>query len=232
MKPEEIHLTDLHRILFGEVPGSFYIELLIRTVVIYAILMISMRLMGKRMSAQLGRNEMAALVSLAAAIGVPLQAPDRGLVPAVIIAFVIIFFQIVISKYATINQHFEQLTQDEFAILVENSRMKLDKMVTTRISRERLFAQLRLSGISHLGMVKRLYLEANGSFTLIKNIETQPGLDIIPEKDQEFSIRIHQPTAQLTCYSCGNMQTKDLQKGSECSYCRNDKWVPAVTVMT
>jgi uncharacterized membrane protein YcaP (DUF421 family) len=228
MKPEEIHLTDLYRILIGEVPPSFYIELLIRTIIIYAILMISMRLMGKRMSAQLGRNEMAALVSLAATIGVPLQAPDRGLIPAVLIALVIICFQIAIAKYATVNQRFEQLTQDEFSILVKDSRMNLDEMVRTRISRERLFAQLRSSEISHLGMIKRLYLEANGSFTLVKNTDSIPGLNILPEKDPEYSKAIHQATDYRSCNICGNIEKGQVQDDAICSHCNNKNWIAAV----
>jgi len=81
MKPEEIHLKDWLRILIGEEPISFLLELIIRAAVVYLVLMLSMRLMGKRMSSQLSRNELATLVSLAAAVGVPMMAPDRGLLP-------------------------------------------------------------------------------------------------------------------------------------------------------
>jgi hypothetical protein len=86
MKKEDIHLGDWQRMFFGEVPGGFYWEVVLRIAVIYLILMVSMRLMGKRTASQLSRNEMIALVSLSAAIGVPLQAPDRGILAAVIIA--------------------------------------------------------------------------------------------------------------------------------------------------
>jgi hypothetical protein len=90
MQPEEIHLSDWSRILLGEVPASFFIEVVLRAAFLYLLLIISMRLMGKRMSAQLSRNERISIVSLAAAIGVPLQAPDRGLLPAFVIAVAVI----------------------------------------------------------------------------------------------------------------------------------------------
>src|SRR4051794_17099270 len=77
MKPEKIHPDDWLRILVGEVPATYFIELIIRAAVVYLILMVSMRLMGKRMSSQLSRNELAALVSLAAAVGIPMMSPDR-----------------------------------------------------------------------------------------------------------------------------------------------------------
>jgi uncharacterized membrane protein YcaP (DUF421 family) len=67
MKPEEINLDDWSRILIGEVPAEFFIEVLIRMTFFYLFLLVSMRLIGKRMNSQLTRNELAALVSLAAA---------------------------------------------------------------------------------------------------------------------------------------------------------------------
>jgi uncharacterized membrane protein YcaP (DUF421 family) len=98
MKPDQFHLTDWPRIFIGDVPGMFYVEVIIRTAVIYFILMASMRLMGKRMAAQLSRTEMVALVAIAASIGIPIMAPDRGLLPAVISAIVIVLGERIISS--------------------------------------------------------------------------------------------------------------------------------------
>ena len=78
MQPQEIHLADWQRIFVGQVPGSFYLEVILRTAVVYAILQISMRLMGKRMASQLSRTEMVAMVAMAASIGIPIMAPDRA----------------------------------------------------------------------------------------------------------------------------------------------------------
>jgi uncharacterized membrane protein YcaP (DUF421 family) len=93
MKSYEIHLSDWQRILLDQVPGEFYIELVIRAIVVYLVLMISIRAMGKRMSSQLSRNELAALVSLAAAIGVPMMAANSGLLPSVTVALVVVGVQ-------------------------------------------------------------------------------------------------------------------------------------------
>jgi uncharacterized membrane protein YcaP (DUF421 family) len=53
----------------------------------------SMRLMGNRMGKPLTRNELLAIVSLAAANGVALMAADRGLLPVVLIAAIVIGYQ-------------------------------------------------------------------------------------------------------------------------------------------
>src|SRR5690349_16696968 len=98
MKPDEIKLSDWARIFFGQVPPEFYGELIIRAVFIYALLMISMRLMGTRMSGQLSRLDLAAMVALASAIGVPILSPSNGLLPAVIIAVIVVSVSRVIAR--------------------------------------------------------------------------------------------------------------------------------------
>lgn len=159
MESKDIHITDWLRILVGEVPISFFIELFIRAIIIYLILIISMRSMGKRMSSHLSRNELAALVSLAAAVGVPMMAPDRGILPGLMIAIVIVCIQQITAKIAFHFQRFERFSQGNISMLVSESVIDVKVLESISLSRERLFAQLRSEGIAHLGKVKRLYME-------------------------------------------------------------------------
>lgn len=90
MNSTDAELWDWMRILLGGVPWIFLIEVIIRVVILYLLLVVSMRIMGKRMSAIISRNEMIAMVSLAAAVGLPMQEPSNGLLPPIIIAVVVI----------------------------------------------------------------------------------------------------------------------------------------------
>ena len=227
MKSEDIHLADWSRIFFGEVPGGFYLEVVIRTAVIYLLLMVSMRLMGKRMASELGRIEMVSMISLAAAIGVPIQSPDRGILPALIIAFIVVVTQQIIAKRATKSEKFETLTQGDISVLVEDGRLNLDIMQKTRLTRERIFGQLRKEGMYHLGEIKRVYLEANGSFTIIENKEPIPGLSILPEWDNEFRQRISKKTEKMVCNHCGNSKENKQSAVGKCEKCNYDEWVSA-----
>src|SRR4051812_47264131 len=84
---------DLSRLLIGENPGWFLLEVVLRICIIYLILLIAMRLLGKRVAAQMSVSELAVIVTLGAAVGVPMQVPDRGMLPAVLILAVAICFQ-------------------------------------------------------------------------------------------------------------------------------------------
>lgn len=96
------------------------------------------------------------------------------------------------------------------------------------LSRERLFAQLRSWGIRHLGMVKRLYLEANGSFSLVENKEAIPGLNNLPEIDPQYAARKNKVTHQMACFNGGNLLAVNGDVNSNCSHCADKKWINAV----
>jgi uncharacterized membrane protein YcaP (DUF421 family) len=227
MQPEEIHITDWQRIFLGHIPGGFYIEVIIRAAVVYALLQISMRLMGKRMASQLSRTEMVAMVALAASIGIPIMAPDRGLLPAIVTAIVIVGGERIMSRIASRNERAEAILEDELDILVENSVMKIDTMLRCRVTRERLLAHLRSSSLYHLGSVKRVYMEANGSFSLIENPTPTPGLSVLPEWDTRFRSRQKVARNQWVCANCGN-PNPSAHQGDSCSNCGNKDWTEAV----
>jgi uncharacterized membrane protein YcaP (DUF421 family) len=186
-----------------------------------------MRLMGKRMASQLSRTEMVAMVALAASIGIPIIGPDRGLLPVVISGIVIVIGERTISWLTAKNQKAEALFEDELDVLVENSVMKLDTMLTCRITRERLLAQLRSEGLYHMGSVKRLYLEANGSFSLVENPNPSPGLSVLPDWDTAFRSRQKVVPNQWVCTNCGNPNHAP-QPGEACTNCSRKEWTEAV----
>ncbi len=230
MKPEDIHLSDWMRIVVGEVPASFYLEAVMRVVFIYLLLLLSMRLMGNRMGKTLTRNEMVAMVSLAAANGVALMAPDRGLLPVVVVAAVIVAYQQLIAWFAFRNKRFESLVLDDLSVLVEDGRLKLDKLEESVLCRSQLLGKLRKAGIANLGSVRRAYLEANGNFSIItfEDDTPRPGLSILPAIDAAFRDEQEKAPGQFACGSCGNTMHSQQLPHHGCPRCGEQEWQPAV----
>ncbi|MGN6419865.1 MAG: DUF421 domain-containing protein [Pseudobacter sp.] len=223
MKKESIYLDDLMRILRGNVPWEFYIELIIRSLAVYLILVFAFRLMGKRLSSRLTRTELAAVASLAAAIGIPLQQPDRGLLPGLLVAVIVVIIQRFVSSRAAKSRTFEKATQGTMSILVKDGKLQLEALKRCHMSRERIFCRLRSHSIRHLGEVKRLYLEANGSFTVINETGPGPGLCILPEVDQDFINELPLSAVEVCSY-CGNARQ---QHEVHCRSCHHEEWVNA-----
>jgi uncharacterized membrane protein YcaP (DUF421 family) len=104
------------------------------------------------------------------------------------------------------------------AILVEDSVLQMKELAKTQITHERLVSHLRSKGIVHLGEVKRVYFEAGGFFTLIKNQdgEVKPGLRILPEWDRDF-VEEQQLSVDFVCSACG--YTLDKTSKDPCPHC-------------
>ncbi|MDQ4139865.1 MAG: hypothetical protein M3142_05015, partial [Bacteroidota bacterium] len=93
MKKEEIFLGDWQRILLGNAPWEFMLEVFIRTAIVYVALLITWRLLGKRMSAQLTITELAVMITLGGIASVPMQLPDRGILLGFLGLAIAILFQ-------------------------------------------------------------------------------------------------------------------------------------------
>lgn len=223
MQSFQIHLYDWVRILFGNVPFEFFIELIFRILFIYLLVLFCIRLMGKRMASQLSRNELVAISSLAASIGIPIQTPDRGLLPAAAVALVVVAAQRIVAWKLTRDGRFETKSQGNLSILVEDGVLKPRAMGRSKISRTEIFARLRSERVRHLGEVRRLYFEAEGDFTLVKNPEPGYGLCVLPEEDVDFISEQVFDNGKYVCRNCGSVKaTQDQQ----CSNCGSREGVP------
>src|SRR3954447_13091882 len=86
------------RILIGRAPFEFALEVLLRTIVVYLVLVAAVRLLGKRMSGQVTNLELGVMLTLGAIVSVPMQAADRGLVPGLVLLCCIVLLQRAFSQ--------------------------------------------------------------------------------------------------------------------------------------
>jgi uncharacterized membrane protein YcaP (DUF421 family) len=228
MKQENLSLTDFHRIFIGDVPAVFFIEVLVRTVIIYFILILAIRLMGKRMALQLNVTEMAAMVALAAAIGVPIQAPDRGILPAAVIAVVVVLSERIITRVISKNPSAEKKFQGDMNVLVEESVLNYSCMKEVAMSRSLVLQQIRAHGLDHLGKVKRLYMETSGGFSLVEQKKVKPGLSVIPKHDEDYWSKTNLREDICVCSNCGFSKENVENNNGKCENCNEEEWEAAV----
>ncbi|MVN91626.1 DUF421 domain-containing protein [Mucilaginibacter aquatilis] len=232
MKKEEIHLEDIQRILFGEAPPIFLLEVFIRTVLTYIILLFVIRWLGKRMSGQVTIMEMAVMLTLGAIVSTPMQVPERGILQGVILLLCAVGFQRGISLLAFYNHKFENFTQGKPSMLVKDGVMQLEQMQEDRISRQQLFAELRKENIHNLGAVERVYLEASGLISVFKAPKPKMGLMTLPPDDKEILEALgsehksnNGEVVLMACLNCG--MVKPQSTDGSCHDCGKDNWINA-----
>ena len=231
---QNIQFLDVRRLMIGQTPASFLIEVAVRAVATYVLLLVATRLMGKRVAGQMSVMEMTVLITLGAAIGVPLQVPERGLLAAVVILTIAIVYQRGLNLWAFRSRRAELLMQGDVTILIRDGWLDLPEMRRQVLSHERLYSALRQSGVIHLGQVKRAYLEADGHFSIFRDAEPPPGLCLMPEEDVALYESQFLIQDQFACRNCGRVEPKDEsnvdagRRPRACPTCGATNWSPAV----
>ena len=228
MDKEDIRFGDWHRLLIGDNPWGFTIEVLGRSIIIYLCLMVVMRLLGKRMNAQLTIMDLAVMLTLGAIASMPMQTFDRGILPGIILLISILLIHQGITLLIYKKRRIEILTQGKVALLVKNGVIDAGKLTDMRISKDQLFSVLRKKGIRHLGQVKRLYSEADGHFSLYKLEEARPGLTVFPRSEEALPPPDKFVKNHFACGYCGNIAETEKAPSSPCSNCENEDWVPSM----
>lgn len=226
MKKEDIHLGDLARILFGEAPPVFLLEVFVRSLIVYVFLLYILRWLGKRMSGQLTIMELSVMLTLGAIVSASMQIPDHGILEGFLLLLCALGFQRGISYLGVLSAKFEDLTQGKAGMLVRDGVLEVATMKEFRISRQQIFAQLRNQKIYNLGAVDRMYLEASGMYSIFKGDSSKPGLSVLPADDPAIGSILKKALGLMACSSCGFVQPSEQLPA--CNKCGCEEWTPAI----
>jgi uncharacterized membrane protein YcaP (DUF421 family) len=228
MKKEDIHLNDFQRILFGAAPAEFIVEVVIRTIIIYAMVLFILKLMGKRMDGQVSIIEMAVMIVLGAIVGAGTQLPDRGILMAIGALVCVFVFQRGINWLSIKSERVEKLTTGSMNTLVKDGVLQLEQMKSARITRENLFSELRGQEIFNLGKVSRVYFEACGIMNVYEEPSEKPGLPVLPSASAELiKIKTRTDPNHIVCKNCGYV-ARSNEKNQNCQHCETKEWMQAV----
>jgi uncharacterized membrane protein YcaP (DUF421 family) len=146
MKKEEVHWLDWHRILLGQAPVEFLVEVLIRTFIIYLILLVTLRFMGKRMGGQLTVSELSVMLTLGAIVAVPMQMDDRGILQGMLVLACAFVFQRGLTYLSVKHGTVERIAEGFESIVLKDGVLLVDELQAMKISKEQIFAMLRSQG--------------------------------------------------------------------------------------
>jgi uncharacterized membrane protein YcaP (DUF421 family) len=233
---ETIRIFDLKRIFLGDLPWTFTVEVIFRTVIMYIYALIIIRIIGKRaMGQQFSPFEFMIIIALGSAVGDPMFYPEVPLLHGMAVLTAVVILQRGLTYLAHQSEKVEAFVEGTPQRLVADGRLDLEGMESELISREELFTELREAGVEQLGQVKRAYLEQNGNIStfLYTPRETRPGLSLIPPWDitapKALSAGAAAPkTGYNACNTCG--ETRHFAAGevlASCSFCEGTEWVTA-----
>ncbi len=219
---------DWEKIVLDELDGQYVLEIIFRTAVMFTVILVVLRLSGKRGIRQLSIFELAIIISLGSAVGDSMFYEEVGILTAVIVCFTAIGLYRGITWLTTKNERIEKALEGRPMYIVEDSVITVKDDSKDSLSKYEFFAELREKGVEHLGQVRVAILETDGSISVFffPNEEVKHGLPILPKAYNKNTAVITEEDL-YACIYCGTVHR--LQTGRhQCTRCDHHEWVKAI----
>jgi uncharacterized membrane protein YcaP (DUF421 family) len=154
--------------------GHVLIEIALRTTVIYAVVLLGVRLSGKREVGQMTPFDLTLLLLISNSVQNAMTGPDTSLLGGVIAAATLLVLNYLIADLSGINRRFRKLVEGQPSLLIHDGQIITAHMAKERVSTDELERALREHGIASAHDVALAVLEVDGSISCLKYDEIKP----------------------------------------------------------
>lgn len=141
-------------------------ELLARAVIVYVLLLILLRVTGKRQIGQLAPFDLVLLLVLSNAVQNAMNGGDNSVTAGVISASVLVLLNWLVGFATARSKNLERIVEGRPEILIHNGKLFADVMDRERLTHHELQAALRAGGCACIEEVHYALLENNGQITV------------------------------------------------------------------
>lgn len=219
---------EINDFLFGDTNSSFIFLIILRTFVMFLVILIFLRLLGKRGVKQLSVFELVVILGLGSAAGDPMIYKEIGIVNA-IIAFAVIaicykLLTFLVFKYKWV----ENVVEGKEVYIIKKGKFSIDDFKKESLSKDEFFMELRLRGVFHLGQVEYAILETTGEVSVyfFDPKQTKYGLPILPDSLKK-TVKAFNIDTFYSCTFCGQTVKHSILNTFSCSNCNNTEWIKA-----
>jgi uncharacterized membrane protein YcaP (DUF421 family) len=137
-----------------------------RTIFFYFVLLVVIRLLGKRQIGQMEPSEFVVTMLVANLASIPMEDPKLPLHSGLIPLGAVLLAELLLTRFSMRNVKFRRLLCGKPVILIENGRIIQKNLRRTHITLDELTGQLRLKDVLDLRTVQYAILETNGNLSV------------------------------------------------------------------
>ncbi|WP_231459416.1 MULTISPECIES: DUF421 domain-containing protein [unclassified Pedobacter] len=222
-------MPDFEKMLFGDENWNFIPEIMIRTFLMYLIILISLRLLGKRGVKQLSVFELVVIISLGSAAGDPMFYKEVGLGSALFVFAVVVSAYKITAYLVGKSKKIEEIVEGKSIYLIRDGRFSIENFKKEQMAQDEFFAELRQQHITHLGQVELTIIETSGELSIFfyKDEDVKYGLPILPDNFDERADVISE-YGYYSCSFCGFTEELKPSPKHICKTCEKTKWVKSI----
>lgn len=160
------------------------LAIMLRTSVIYVLVLIGIRLTGKREVGQMTPFDLTLLLLLSNSVQNAMTGPDTSLLGGVVAAGILLILNYVLAEVSGINRRFRSVIQGSPTLLIHNGQLITAHCAKEHVSPDEVQRALREHGVASTAEVALAVLEVDGSISVLK-YDDVPG-HLKPQKRLKF----------------------------------------------
>lgn len=160
------------------------LAIMARTSVIYVLVLIGIRLTGKREVGQMTPFDLTLLLLLSNSVQNAMTGPDTSLLGGVVAAGVLLILNYVLAEVSGMNRRFRSVIQGSPTLLIHNGQLITAHCAKEHVSPDEVQRALREHGVANTSEVALAVLEVDGSISVLK-YDDVPG-HLKPQKRLKF----------------------------------------------
>ncbi len=145
-----------------------------RTLILYIAVIGVIRIMGKRQIGELQPYELAITIMISALAAIPMEDIGIPLLYSLIPILLLLSFQELISLLTLKSSLARAIICGTPTVLIENGKIREDKLKKLRININDLLEQLRIKGYNSIENVEFALIETNGQISVIPKSQKRP----------------------------------------------------------
>ncbi|HUI76180.1 MAG TPA: YetF domain-containing protein [Candidatus Acidoferrum sp.] len=173
--------------------GLPLLEKILRPVFVYAFLVISLRLSGKRELVQLNPFDLVVLLTLANTVQNAIIGDDNSVTGGIIGATSLLIVNYLVVRFLYDHRKLDQMVEGRADVLIEDGKVKTRHLKKELITMAQLEAASRKQGFDSLADVQQCVLEPGGTISFIGK---KPGTD--EARHSELVSRLDKLTQEVT----------------------------------
>jgi len=176
-----------------------------RTIILYLLIIVGIRLMGKHQVGELEPSELVLAMLISDLAAVPMQDFGIPLLFGIIPIVTLLCITMILSLLTMRSLRFRALICGRPSIIVENGKLLQAEMAKTRFTVDELMEELRLQGIADISTVKYAILETNGRLSTLLYADQQP---VTP---RQLALSPEDPSLPLIIVNDGRLMEDNLK---------------------
>lgn len=149
-------------------------EHIYRTVLVYFLVLIVIRMMGKREIGQLSPFDFVVAIIIAELAAIPMEATDVPLWRSVLPLLILGLLEVIMSYATLFSRGFRGLVCGHPQVIIKNGKILRAEMQSARYNLDDLMAQLREKGVIGVEEVEFAVLETSGKLSVILKSQRRP----------------------------------------------------------